>query len=159
MRSLTKVVMLFLLCTTASTALAEDGAEEAAVKQVVLDIAKSWNQPGMPGFEDLFIANADFVVISGQWLKGRDEIVEYHRNLLANRYNGSHLTIDSVVIRFIRSDVAVAHFGSHVLFTMDGKEVSRSALGTIALSKSDGKWRIDALQNTLNGGTGWEFGK
>jgi hypothetical protein len=56
--------------------------EEAAVRGVVSNFAESWNRPGMPGFSDLFTDDADFVVITGKWLKGRTEIVSYHKNLL-----------------------------------------------------------------------------
>jgi hypothetical protein len=46
--------------------------EEAAVRGVVSNFAESWNRPGMPGFRDLFTDDADFVVITGKWLKERN---------------------------------------------------------------------------------------
>ena len=36
----------------------------------------------MPGFSDLLSEDTDFVVITGKWLKGRSEIVTYHKALL-----------------------------------------------------------------------------
>ena len=50
--------------------------------QVVTEFAQSWNQTGMPGFSDLLSEDTDFVVITGKWLKGRSEIVTYHKALL-----------------------------------------------------------------------------
>jgi hypothetical protein len=44
---------------------AGDSSDEQAVRDVFAAFSASWNQPGMPGFGDLFTEDADFVVISG----------------------------------------------------------------------------------------------
>ena len=128
--------------------------EEAAVRGVVSNFAESWNRPGMPGFSDLFTDDADFVVITGKWLKGRTEIVSYHKNLLETLYKGSHLAPDAVTIRFLHPDVAVAHADWEVSYTKDGTEQKRTALMTLTLTKQAGKWQIAAAHNTLTGGPG-----
>ena len=46
----------------------------------------------MPGFSDFFTQDADFVIVTGKWLKGRTEIVSYHKDLLADFYKGSRLS-------------------------------------------------------------------
>jgi hypothetical protein len=56
----------------------------------------------------LFTEDADFVVITGQYLKGRNAIVTYHAGLFAGAFQGSRLDVTSVAIRFLRPDVAVA---------------------------------------------------
>src|SRR5262245_20725550 len=91
-----RVALLCLLCTGTCLREIGDSSDEQAIKNVFATFSASWNQPGMPGFGDLFTEDADFVAISGKWMKGRDEIVSYHKDLLAKRYNGSHSFTDSI---------------------------------------------------------------
>jgi uncharacterized protein (TIGR02246 family) len=142
---------------TSTAALADQGADEAAIKAVFDGFRASWNTPGMPGFEKLFLPDADFVVITGKWLRGRDEIVSYHRDLLKSFYAGSDLFIDQVTVRFIDEQNAVAHVAWGVEFNEDGKQVRRTALGTATLRKDGGRWMIQTIHNTLTGGPGYNF--
>lgn len=73
MRYFPKMVVCAIMLVMSCVVLADDQADEQAIKSVVAGFARSWNLPGMPGFGDLFTEDADFVVISGRWLKGRDE--------------------------------------------------------------------------------------
>jgi uncharacterized protein (TIGR02246 family) len=71
-----------LVCAGICLSAAGDSSDEQAISDVFAAFSASWNQPGMPGFGDLFTEDADFVVISGKWMKGRNEIVSYHKDLL-----------------------------------------------------------------------------
>jgi uncharacterized protein (TIGR02246 family) len=157
MRYLPKVVVCAIVLAMSCVALANDQADEQAIKAVVEGFAKSWNLPGMPGFGDLFTEDADFVVITGRWLKGRDEIVKLHRDVLADLYKGSQFFVDATTIRFLRSDIAVVHSAWRVMYTKDGKELKRTTLAVLILAKAQGQWRIAAVHNTLTGGPGWSF--
>jgi uncharacterized protein (TIGR02246 family) len=143
----------------ASTAAAQSGKDEQAIDAIVNGFATAWNTPGMPGLEKLFAPNADFVVVSGHWHKGRDDIVTYHRALLQRGYNGSHLTPVKIDVRFVRPDVAIAHAAWHADYrSREGAPAVRTALMTIVLTKDDGRWEIEAAHNTLTGGPGYGFG-
>ena len=168
MRYLPKVVICTIMLAVSCVASGGDKADEQAIKSVVAGFARSWNLPGMPGFADLFTEDADFVVISGRWLKGRDEIVHYHRDLLADVYKGSQLVADATTIRFLRSDsrgasglrqmgIAVVHTAWGVTYTKDGKEQKRTSLAVLIFAKAQGQWRIAAVHNTQTGGPGWSF--
>lgn len=147
-----------LVCAGSCFAAAADSSDEQAIKDVFAAFSASWNQPGMPGFGDLFTADADFVVITGKWMKGRDEIVSYHKDLLGKRYNGSHSFMDSVTVRFLQSNLAIAHVASGATYTADGKEQKRTGLGTATMVKVNGKWLIAAFHNTLTSGPGYNWG-
>jgi uncharacterized protein (TIGR02246 family) len=137
---------------------AQSATDDGAIRNIVADFAKSWNTPGMPGFEKLFAPNADFVVISGHWHKGRDDIVTYHRGMLGRGYKGSHLTAEKIDVRFVRPDVAVAHVAWHADYTSrEGSPAVRTALMTIIVTKDEGRWEIAAAHNTLTGGPGYAF--
>jgi uncharacterized protein (TIGR02246 family) len=133
--------------------------DETAIRQVFSRFSTIWDQPGMPGFAELFSEDADFVVISGKWLKGRSEIVSYHKKLLETLYTGSRsIPMEAASIRFLTPDIAVAHVTSGAHYTQDGKEQTRTALATAVLVKFDGVWRITAFHNTLTSGPGYSFG-
>jgi uncharacterized protein (TIGR02246 family) len=138
-------------------AAADNSADETAIKGVFTAFRDSWNTPGMPGFEKLFLPDADFVVISGKWLHGRDEIVSYHRDLLKTFYAGSRLFVDNVSVRFTRDDEAVAHIAFSADYEAEGKSARRTALATSTLRKVGGVWLIETFHNTLTGGPGYAF--
>ena len=143
----------------ASSGAAQSSKDERAIDAIVDGFATSWNTPGMPGFEKLFAPDADFVVISGHWHKGRDDIVTYHRAPLGHGYDGSRLTPVKVDVRFVRPDVAIAHAAWHADYKgRDGKPAVRTALMTLMLTKDQGRWEIAAAHNTLTGGPGYGFG-
>lgn len=130
-------------------------AEEAAIRQVFVDFRQIWDEPGMPGFEDLFTEDADFVVITGRWLKGRTEIAAYHRELLKTVYASSKsLPGTTEAIRFVRPDIAITHGEGGATFELDGKTVTRTGRSTAVMVKQDGVWRITAFHNTLTSGPG-----
>jgi uncharacterized protein (TIGR02246 family) len=154
MRILLAMLSCVAMLATGSAASADDSSEEAAVRNVFSAFRQAWDQPGMPGFETLFTEDADFVVITGKWLKGRDEIVSYHRELLRTTYAGSHSIPYSVTARFLTSEIAVAHVASGARYMRDGKEQMRTGLSTATLVKRNGKWLITAFHNTLTSGPG-----
>jgi uncharacterized protein (TIGR02246 family) len=146
-----------LVCAGSCFAVASS-SDEQAIKDVFAAFSASWNQPGMPGFGDLFTEDADFVVITGKWMKGRDEIVSYHKDLLSKRYNGSHSFMDSVTVRFLQPNIAIVHVAGGATYMADGKEQKRTGLGTATMVKVNGKWLIAAFHNTLTSGPGYNWG-
>ena len=158
-----RVIMLAAGCcalVNAASGVAQSRRDEAAIRAVVNTFATSWNTPGMPGFEKLFAPDADFVVISGHWHKGREDIVTYHRALLGRGYDGSHLTPEKIDVRFVRPDVAVAHAAWHADYRApDGSPAVRTALMTLMMTKDVCHWEIAAAHNTLTGGPGYGFSR
>lgn len=133
---------------------AGEQADETAVRNVFASFSKIWNEPGMPGFENLFSEDADFVVITGKLLKGRNEIVSYHRKLLEGLYKDSRsIPMNMIDLRFLSPDIAIAHVTSGAHYTQNGEEHTRMGLATAMLVKKDRKWLITAFHNTLTSGS------
>lgn len=110
------------ICSPGAFFVVAQNADEAAIKELFVMFTKSWDEPGMPGFEDLFTDDADFVVITGRRLKGRTDIATYHRALLRTRYQGSRsLPMEAESVRFLASDIAVAHVTSGARYLQDGR--------------------------------------
>jgi uncharacterized protein (TIGR02246 family) len=154
MKSLITMLGCLAMLTTCGVTRADTGTDEAAIRGIFTSFTKSWDQPGMPGFEALFTEDADFVVITGRWLKGRAEIVRYHRELLQGVYAGSRSLPPSTTVRFLTSDIAIAHVASGAHYTRDGAEHVRTGLATATLVKRGEKWLITAFHNTLTSGPG-----
>jgi uncharacterized protein (TIGR02246 family) len=101
-------------------------------------------------FAALFAEDADFVVITGKYLKGRDEIVTYHARLFTDDFQGSPLDVTSVAIRFLRTDLAVARVTTKR--TENGGREMRTSFPMFVLTKQGESWVIAAVQNTLTSG-------
>ena len=125
--------------------------DERAARQVMTDFQTVWNAHDMKAFAELCTEDADFVVISGKRVHGRDEIYEYHDALhkmaLKDRTNQNYIED----IRFIRPDVAIMHvrFEGKSSLPDGDKRGSTTARATVVVEKEQGKWLISAFQNTL----------
>ena len=157
MRLLLAFLALLACLTIATPGCAGQPGDEPAVRAVFETFRDGWNTPGFPKLEGLLAPDADFVVVTGKWLQGRDAIVAYHRNLLRTFYAGSLLVVDKVTLRFVDQHHAVAHLASTVQYTHDGQTVRRPSLATVTLSNASGSWLIDTFQNTITGGPGYMF--
>jgi uncharacterized protein (TIGR02246 family) len=145
---LTLAFVTLLAFTTSMNA--QEKSEEQAVRKVVADFAESINRGDAKAFAALFTEDADFVVITGKYLKGRNEIVTYHAGLFTGGFQGSHLDVTSVAVRFLRPDVAVARVATKRT-EKEGKEM-RTSFPMFVLTKQGKSWLIAAVQNTLTSG-------
>ena len=157
---LKRLTLLILLLATANavTARAHKPDDDAAIRGVFTAFRDDWNTPGFPRLETLLMRDADFVVVTGLWLKGRDAIVAYHRDLLRTYYAGSRLIVDEVRVRLVDDHHAIAHLASTVQYKEDGHAIHRSSLATVTMAKSGGAWLINTFQNTITDGPGYMFG-
>jgi uncharacterized protein (TIGR02246 family) len=128
----------------------QEKSEEQAVRKAVANFAETVNRGDAKAFAALFTEDADFVVITGRYLKGRNEIVTYHAGLFADGFRGSHLDVTSVTIRFLRPDVAVARVVTKR--TENGGKEMRTSLPMFVFTKQGESWLITAVQNTLTSG-------
>ena len=150
MRTLFVIWMAILLCIQIVAAPAALNAnDEQSARKVLADYLESWNRHDMKAFADLFTKDCDYVVISGRHLKGRDEIFTYHDKLHRGLFKDRQLEGTWRDFRFVRDDVAIGHVswaGSGP--SSDGRG-NTTALGTVLVTKLEGRWLIDAFHNTL----------
>jgi uncharacterized protein (TIGR02246 family) len=120
--------------------------DEAAVRAVVKGVEDGWNAHDGKAFAAGFASDADYVVVNGMHLKGRDAIEQGHTQIFTTFYKESRNAGTVKSVRFLRPDVAVAHVEWN-LEVSPGAEKAR-ALNTMVLTKEGGKWSIVAFQNT-----------
>jgi uncharacterized protein (TIGR02246 family) len=140
-----------LLAATISAHAQGSAADEQAIREVLADFSGTLNQKDFTTWSRLFVDDADFVVITGKYLKGRNEITTYHTAIWAGVYKDSHQAFTSVAIRFIRPEVAVVHADAEITYN-SGKD-RRTGLVTFVLTKQNDRWLIATVQNTQTGGS------
>jgi uncharacterized protein (TIGR02246 family) len=140
-------LMLVLAISIPPNARAEnDTQKEQDVRKVLSSFVDIWNRNEVrTSFGKLFTSDADFVVLGGTYLKGRDEIVTHHIKIREGVYGDSHLVWNPISVKFVRPDLAVAEVATEITFGQD----KRNTFATIVLVQENSKWLITAMENTL----------
>ena len=128
--------------------------DEAMIRANVKQMETSWNAHDGKAFAAPFTADADYAVVNGMHVKGRDEIEKSHTGIFTTIYKDSRNAATIKSVRFIRTDVAVVHVEWNLEFTGGGETRKGRALSTMIMTKDNGKWSIAAFQNTAIQPTG-----
>lgn len=123
-------------------------ADEAALRQVVQQVQEGWNAHDGKAFAAPFAADADYVVVNGMKLKGREAIEKAHTAIFTTIYKDSHNVATVKSVRFLRPDVAVVHIEWNLEFRVGDETRKGHAINTMVMTKDGGKWSIAAFQNT-----------
>jgi len=124
------------------------GTDEAAIRQVVQQVQDGWNAHDGKAFAAPFAADADYVVINGMKLQGREAIERGHTGIFSSIYKDSHNVGTVKSVRFLRPDVAVVHIEWNLKFRAGGETKKAQAMNTMVMTKDSGSWSIAAFQNT-----------
>ena len=125
-----------------------DAGDEAAIRESVRLLEAGWNTKSGVLFARPCAEDADYVVINGMQLKGRDEIERSHQQIFDTIYKDSTLSLSVKQVRLLRPDVAVVHVNGHNK-TRRGEETRENdAVITLLMAKEKGVWKIAAFQNT-----------
>jgi uncharacterized protein (TIGR02246 family) len=119
--------------------------DEAAVREIVSQYVAARERIDPKAVEELFTADADQLVSSGEWRKGRDAVVR--GTMESSRNNSGRRTITVESVRFVTPDVAIAD-GRYELTGLAGG-TSRSMWATLVLKRTEKGWRITAIRNML----------
>lgn len=148
-------VILILVFTAASFYAQEkaktSGAgdkDEAAIRANVEQMMKGWNAKSGAEFAKPFAEDADYVVVNGMKIKGREAIDKGHQQIFDTIYKVSALTVNVEQIRFLRPDVAVVHVHSALSVTRGNSMQTGNARITMVMTKNQNRWEIAAFQNT-----------
>jgi uncharacterized protein (TIGR02246 family) len=142
-----QLIALFLFMSLALwfTPTASTSNEEAAIRAVVQKYVDARERLDAKAVEQLFTADADQLVSSGEWRKGRDAVVK--GSLENSRNTGGKRTITVETVRVLSSDVAIAD-GRYEMTGLAGG-TSRSMWSTFIFKKVGKEWRIAAIRNML----------
>ena len=124
---------------------AAGSSDEAAVREAVTKYvgARELRDPAAIGA--LFTRDADQLTTSGEWRRGREQVVP--GTLESSRRNPGTRAIEVESVRFVTPDVAIVD-GPYVITGAAGAQ-ARPMRTTIVLKRESGGWRISAIRNMV----------
>ena len=124
---------------------AQPAADDDAIRGVVKTYIDARDRDDAKAVASLFTADADQLVSSGEWRKGRDAVVR--GTLASSRNTGGQRTITVESVRFLSNDVALAD-GRYELTGLAGG-ADRKMWTTLLVTRTSDGWRIAAIRNML----------
>lgn len=131
-----------------TTALNTSAPDEAAIRENVRLMEAGWNTKQGALFAKPFAENADYVVINGRYLQGREVIEKAHQQIFSTVFKDTTIRLAVKQIRFLRPDVAIVHVTGHREGLENRKELTSDAFMTLVMTRDQQGWRIAAFQNT-----------
>ena len=128
-----------------STLSAQPPRDEAAARDVVARYVAAREHGDEKAIADLFTPDADQLVSSGEWRKGKAEVVK--GTLASSQATGGTRTIAVESVRFLSPDVALADGRYEIAGTNAGQ--TRKMWTSIILKRTAEGWRIAAIRNML----------
>jgi uncharacterized protein (TIGR02246 family) len=123
--------------------------DEAAVRRIVQQVQDGWNAGSGEGFAAPFAEDADYVIVDGRHVKGRETIGAGHQYIFDSIYKGSNNTMQVEDIRLLRPDVALVRVHAHLKVYDGGDTKEGTARSTWVMAKDEGgQWSVAAFQNT-----------
>ena len=135
------VTLLISSVANAQTALSQD---EAAIRSVVQSYVQARNSKDAEATANLFVPDADQLVSTGEWRKGRDSLLKGAMASSRRETGTSSIEVESV--RFADSTVAIAD--GRYQTSMPGSS-ARQMWTTLVLKRTDQGWKIFAIRNML----------
>lgn len=140
--------MLFLVFFAVSTQAQTGASDDAQIRELVKTMETGWAKKDGTLFAKPFADNSDYIVINGMWLKGKAAIANGHQGIFDTFYKETNIKTDVQSIRYIRNDVAIVHFSSHLTGTSNGQKIEARGQITITAARSANGWQIESFQNT-----------
>jgi uncharacterized protein (TIGR02246 family) len=142
------VMMLCVLGAVATAARLDAGAQsfaptadDTAIRALVRDYVNARELRDSKAIEALFTEDADQHTTSGEWRRGRAQVVQ--GTMESSKRNPGTRSITVAAIRFLTPDVAIADGPYNI---GDGANIRRNWT-TIVVRRVDGRWRIAAIRN------------
>ena len=136
-----RLLLVGLLCVL--PLLGQD--DQTAIRGLVQKYLDARDKRDAKAVEALFTSEADQLVSSGEWRKGRDAVVK--GTLASSEATGGKRTINVETIRFLTKDTAIAD-GRYEISGTAGGETRKMWTSIICVHKPDG-WKIAAIRNML----------
>ncbi len=133
---------------TVSTVLGQIPAhsnDESAIRELVGQYVAARDHSDAAAIARLFSEDADQLVSTGEWRKGRDQVVR--GTLASSQAAGGKRTINIESVRFIAGDVALAD-GRYEIAGTGGAD-TRRMWTSLLMKRTPSGWRITAIRNML----------
>ncbi len=125
--------------------------DQEAIKSIAQKWQDTWNRHDMKALAALVAEDADLITVGGTWLKSRKDFEDNHAKSHKTIFKESVLTQKITKVKFIKSDIAVAHGEWDIKDIKNPDGTTRQpqqGIFTWVLEKQQGRWLIIASQNT-----------
>jgi len=139
------VVFIGVILALSITSARQQKDDEAAVRDTVKEYVAARERGDATALGGLFTADADQLVSSGEWRRGREALVR--GTLASSKNNAGTRTITLETVRFPAPDVAIAD-GEYVIGASQ-TGAARKMWTSFVMVRSQGRWRISAIRNML----------
>lgn len=123
--------------------------DEDKVRGIVRQIEAGWNAGDGHAYAAPFAEDADYVVVDGRHVKGRDVIAFGHQQIFDTVYRGSHNEAAVEGIRQLSDDIVAVHVKWHLRVPQGEHMQEGYAMNTMVLTRNaGGDWQVTLFQNT-----------
>lgn len=144
-RLATVLALGFAIAALSPRVFATESEDEQAIKDLVAAYAAARESRDPAAIRKLFTEDADQLVSSGVWRRGRQVLVK--GMLGSSRRNPGARTLTVETVRFPAPDMAVAD--ARYVIKGTGGAVDRRMWSTFLCLRSETGWRIAAIRNML----------
>ena len=145
------MLLKYLACSILGLSLfAQNPGDDDAIREIVKKYVDAREQKDPKAIEALFTSDADQLVSSGEWRKGRGDVVK--GTMASSQSNSGRRTIVVESIRYVAPGVALAD-GRYEISGMAGGE-GRRMWTSLVLTRGASGWRIAAIRNMLPAAAG-----
>ena len=142
-----RIASTFVTCVLCAVALESQESnvrvqDELAVKALVARYNAARDQEQADAIRGLFTSDADQLVSSGEWRRGREQLVE--GMLRSSSQNPGERTLTVETVRFLSPDLAIAD----ARYVIAGA-ATRHMWSTFVAVRTPEGWRLTAIRNML----------
>jgi uncharacterized protein (TIGR02246 family) len=102
-----KTAMILTTMLVGTISWAQNGADEAAVRDILKEEVTAWNNGDANAYSRHFAEDGTFTNLLGMFFQGREAFRERHEQIFHGAYCGSTKQSDIASLRFVRPDVAI----------------------------------------------------
>jgi uncharacterized protein (TIGR02246 family) len=145
-------LILFLILSFSNPSIAQNSRNEQSVKNVVLAFQNDFNEGGFKKAKFYTTKDWEHINPGGGITKGREAVLKEVRTVHQTFLKGVSLKIESITIRFLTSNVAIAdviHKSSDYELPQGVKHQNERQMKTYVIVKRKNIWLLTLDQNTI----------
>ena len=139
-------------CTT-NTQPAFSADDESAVRALVNEFANTWTRHDMKAMHELDTEDVEWINVVGHYWRGKANVYKGHVAIHKGMSAGTSASVESMTIRSIAPNVAVAvatmHWGGSLDPRFSSWVLESRSRASFTTVKRDGIWKIAHFQNTV----------